>query len=262
MKSVHERRAVVHSRASTTIIRPTLQVLSMSCAPQRVQRVPPNQGSMHELTYQKRRLADFHTELADLYPEARPQKKRATGNNWTTEELDPLHTASYVSTIIGEPYEASCQICAGSSVPTFRTISNGLRAELQQFLSTLPRIVLELTEENLEMHETALSCTGTPIDQINRTKRVLGHYICNLRRLVNKTSPQYLHHTLIQLEDENPRNTQNCGACSHCSDIGCMISRCTATTVSFATTPCPYDPLHDPFLPCCPPIGNTASISS
>jgi hypothetical protein len=126
----------------------------------------------------------------------------------------------------------------------------GLFSRLQLLISTLKPIQLDLTEDNLKLQNALLSNGGTLLDQVKLLKLYLKHPAFQ----ANQKLPQQLHSAIPNITCHK--------RCPHCATVGFMagenildIATCEADAITLALTMHPYDPIHDPMLPCCLPIG-------
>jgi hypothetical protein len=113
----------------------------------------------------------------------------------------------------------------------------------------LSPIQLELTQENLELHEAFLSDSFTMSD-LHRYAHMLSNYL-------RITLLQQTFHKHIYLPSQTTRSSPTCAFEENsCFEIiGNEIESCALETETrFNVMPYPYDPSHDPLLPCCPPI--------
>ena len=146
---------------------------------------------------------------------------------------------------------------------------------VQYDIATSPPIQLDLTEENLGLHQAFLSQNFTLAEQtkimailsyLNQTSSVLCPRMeLPYRRphlqtyLASPTpTPYRLPHTQTCMGSPTPSSASTiCGdePLPYCTvDASEAESSVVEHDNEFGLKPYPYDPAHDPLLPCCPPI--------
>jgi hypothetical protein len=112
----------------------------------------------------------------------------------------------------------------------------------QKLLSFLPPITLELTHDNLKLHEAMFSCSSTPSDQLERIHFLLNQYIRHMNLVGASQIDIFQYQSRLDV-------------CPYCEGAGCIVVETAAAKFrEFEVTVWPYELQHDPFLRCCPPI--------
>jgi hypothetical protein len=140
--------------------------------------------------------------------------------------------------------EAASEVSTAISKKLFST---ELITRLAKLTSSLGPIQFELTKENLELHQTLLSRGCTQLDLVTLTMLTVRHSIRQLERQIQPDPRQLHEYSALPSSIPNSSPMSCLNECPHCGVVGCADNGFTVTAI-------PYDPLHDPRLPRCPPL--------
>ena len=145
-------------------------------------------------------------------------------------------------------------------------LSESINSPQEQATAALPPIQLELTQENLELHEAFLSNSFTMSDSNKLRNMHRRHYTHILSRQASITSlqqPSYKHtyppSQTIRVFSSTCTFDVNSPYAHHAIVRNVIESCAVENETGFSVMPYPYDPSHDPLLPCCPSICSDAS---
>ena len=111
-------------------------------------------------------------------------------------------------------------------------------------------IQLELTKENLELHEAFLTQAFTLSDRLKLVTMHAQHYIDQEVEAI-----QHPYSTHVNSSSRACGIFPTCGVNSCAMSGGVIESGIDGNENEFSVEQYPYDAAHDPLLPCCPPIA-------